>query len=58
VLTDVAVALMWLRSVDGVRPSVWDGMGAAVTLAGMAIIAYQPRHERRLFGETALRMAR
>ena len=39
----VAVALAWLWSVDGVRPSIWDGVGVVVTLAGMAIIAYQPR---------------
>jgi small multidrug resistance family-3 protein len=39
----VAVALAWLWSVDGVRPSRWDVAGVAVTLAGMAIIAYQPR---------------
>jgi small multidrug resistance family-3 protein len=39
----VAVALAWLWAVDGIRPSIWDGVGVAVTLAGMAIIAYQPR---------------
>lgn len=39
----VAVALGWLWSVDGVRPSSWDVAGAAVTLGGMAIIAFQPR---------------
>ncbi|QHE89164.1 YnfA family protein [Hydrogenophaga sp. BPS33] len=39
----VAVALAWLWSVDGIRPSTWDWVGVAVTLAGMAIIAYQPR---------------
>jgi small multidrug resistance family-3 protein len=39
----VAVALAWLWSVDGIRPTTWDLMGVAVTLAGMAIIAYQPR---------------
>ena len=39
----VAVALGWLWSVDGIRPSNWDLVGVAVTLAGMAIIAYQPR---------------
>ena len=39
----VAVALGWLWSVDGVRPSHWDVAGVAVTLAGMAIIAFQPR---------------
>jgi small multidrug resistance family-3 protein len=39
----VAVALGWLWSVDGVRPSSWDVAGVAVTLAGMAIIVFQPR---------------
>ncbi|HSW14944.1 MAG TPA: YnfA family protein [Solimonas sp.] len=35
----VAAALVWLRVVDGVKLSVWDWTGAAVALAGMAIIA-------------------
>ena len=39
----VAVALAWLWSVDGVRPTTWDLAGVGVTLLGMAIIAYQPR---------------
>ncbi len=39
----VAVALAWLWSVDGVRPSNWDVAGVGVTLAGMAIIVFQPR---------------
>jgi len=26
-----------------VRPTLWDAAGVAVTLAGMAIIAFQPR---------------
>jgi small multidrug resistance family-3 protein len=39
----VVVALAWLWAVDGVRPSPWDVLGAAVTLAGMAIIAFAPR---------------
>lgn len=34
----VAAALVWLRAVDGVRLSVTDWTGAAVALAGMAII--------------------
>ena len=38
----VAVALLWLWQVDGVRPSRWDWIGSAVCLAGMAIIALQP----------------
>jgi small multidrug resistance family-3 protein len=39
----VTVALAWLWSVDGIRPSTWDLAGGAITLAGMAIIAFQPR---------------
>jgi len=39
----VAVALLWLWLVDGIRPSLWDVVGVAVTLAGMAIIAFAPR---------------
>lgn len=39
----IAVALAWLWAVDGVRPSAWDMAGVAVSLAGMAIIAFQPR---------------
>lgn len=40
----VAVALGWLWAVDGIRPSVWDVVGVGVTLIGMAIIAFAPRH--------------
>jgi small multidrug resistance family-3 protein len=40
----VCVALAWLWLVDGVRPSGWDLLGVTVTLAGMAIIAFAPRH--------------
>jgi small multidrug resistance family-3 protein len=39
----VAVALGWLWAVDGIRPSLWDVAGSAVTLAGMAIILFAPR---------------
>jgi small multidrug resistance family-3 protein len=39
----VAVAILWLWGVDQVRPSAWDLAGAALTLAGMGIIAFQPR---------------
>jgi small multidrug resistance family-3 protein len=34
----VAVALLWLWMIDGVRPTVWDLAGVAVTLTGMGII--------------------
>lgn len=39
----VAVALVWLWLVDGIQPTRWDLVGAAVALAGMAIIAFAPR---------------
>ncbi|HYF57634.1 MAG TPA: YnfA family protein [Burkholderiaceae bacterium] len=39
----VAVALAWLWRVDGLRPTNWDLAGVAVTLGGMALIAFQPR---------------
>lgn len=34
----VAVALVWLRVVDGVTLSLYDWLGAGVALLGMAII--------------------
>ncbi len=39
----IAVALLWLRFVDGIHLSRWDAAGAALALAGMAVIALQPR---------------
>lgn len=39
----VATALVWLWIVDGVRPTAWDALGAAVTLLGMGIIMFAPR---------------
>lgn len=39
----IAVALAWLWAVDGIRPTGWDVAGVAVSLAGMALIAFQPR---------------
>ena len=38
----IAVALLWLRFVDGVALTRWDMAGAAIALAGMAVIALQP----------------
>jgi small multidrug resistance family-3 protein len=38
----IAVALVWLHLVEGVALTRWDWAGAAVALAGMAIIALQP----------------
>lgn len=39
----IFVAVLWLWAVDGIRPSVWDLMGSAVALLGMAIIMFAPR---------------
>nr|WP_233238749.1 YnfA family protein [Bordetella sp. LUAb4] len=38
----IAIALIWLRIVDGVPLTRWDITGAAIALAGMAVIAFQP----------------
>jgi small multidrug resistance family-3 protein len=38
----VVTALLWLRIVDGAPLTKWDGFGGAITLVGMAIIAFQP----------------
>ena len=38
----IATALLWLWQVDAVRPTTTDIVGVAVSLAGMAIIAFGP----------------
>lgn len=38
----IAVALLWLRFVDGVSLTRWDVSGAVIALVGMSIIALQP----------------
>lgn len=38
----IAVALLWLRLVDGIALTRWDVLGAAIALTGMAVIALQP----------------
>ncbi len=39
----VTVAMVWLWLVDGVPPDRWDYLGAALTVVGMAVIAFAPR---------------
>ena len=39
----VAGSLAWGVIVDGFRPDRWDLLGAAVCLAGVALIMYAPR---------------
>ena len=40
----IATAIMWLWAVNGIRPSMWDIIGSAVALLGMAIIMFAPRN--------------
>ncbi len=40
----ISVAIIWLWVIDAVRPTPWDWLGVAVSLAGMAIIMFAPRH--------------
>ncbi|WP_420009324.1 YnfA family protein [Xanthomonas sacchari] len=39
----VAVALLWLWTVQGMSPTRWDLLGAGLCLAGMAVIMFAPR---------------
>jgi len=40
----VAAAIAWLWVIDGLRPTAWDFIGAAVAIIGMGIIMFAPRH--------------
>ncbi len=40
----IFVAILWLWTVDGIRPTVWDIVGSLVALTGMAIIMFAPRN--------------
>ena len=39
----VVMAILWLWTVDGIRPTSWDILGSLVALCGMAIIMFAPR---------------
>jgi len=39
----ICVALLWLWVVDGVKLTMWDAIGGAVALLGMAIIIFAPK---------------
>ena len=39
----IAASLMWLWLIEGARPDRWDLIGAAVCLAGAALILFGPR---------------
>ena len=40
----IFTAILWLWSVDGIRPTTWDLLGASVAIVGMAIIMFAPRN--------------
>ena len=39
----IAASLLWLWAMEGARPDRWDLIGAAICVAGAAIILYGPR---------------
>jgi small multidrug resistance family-3 protein len=39
----IAASLIWMWMVEGARPDRWDIIGAAVCLAGTAVILFAPR---------------
>ncbi len=39
----IACALVWGWTVEGHRPDIWDAVGAAICLVGMAVILFGPR---------------
>jgi small multidrug resistance family-3 protein len=39
----IAASLAWLWAVEGLRPDRWDLAGAALCLAGAAVILFGPR---------------
>ena len=40
----ISMAIIWLWTVNGIRPNTWDILGSIVALLGMAIIMFAPRH--------------
>ncbi len=39
----IVASLLWLWAVEGQRPDVWDGLGAALSLLGAAVILVSHR---------------
>lgn len=39
----IVSALFWLWAAEGVKPDRWDAIGAAICLAGAAVILWGPR---------------
>ncbi len=39
----IFVAILWLWAVDGIRPTLWDVVGASVAMFGFVMILRAPR---------------
>ena len=39
----ITMAIIWLWAVNGIRPTLWDVVGTAIALLGMAVIMFAPR---------------
>jgi small multidrug resistance family-3 protein len=39
----IGASLLWLWAIEGARPDRWDALGAAICLAGAAVILFGPR---------------
>lgn len=39
----IGASLLWLWTVEGVRPDRWDALGAVICLIGAAVILFGPR---------------
>ncbi|TRW97148.1 YnfA family protein [Candidatus Methylobacter oryzae] len=40
----IFVAILWLWTVDGIRPTTWDIVGSLVAVSGMVIIMFAPKN--------------
>ena len=40
----ISMAIIWLWTVNGIRPTTWDILSSIVALLGVAIILFAPRH--------------
>jgi small multidrug resistance family-3 protein len=39
----IGVAILWLWLIDGIQPTPWDLIGAAIALVGMSVVMLGPR---------------
>ena len=41
----ITASILWLWTIEGVRPDRWDVIGAAICLIGAALILFGPRNK-------------